>query len=473
MLHQCTAINGGDTILSGLPSVASVSKALYVPNGIPEFGLFDWAGKRVPEGSLFRGIPYPQNISGSPVSSIEPSTVDRYAHGGPYVYLGKIEKHYGHFLVSTLSRLWHPAFKDAGYKILYTNTDSIDELFKLHHIAEIFGAFGLSPDRFMRFAGPVIIDHVLVPAPSYNENLNAYTVFGELCASLGKTISSGAETALASKAPIYLTKEKLAKGVQRLENESDVTRILSSFGVEIIAPELLSLKDQISIFRSGRPIMGYISSAFHTSIFAAPGRYLMLSHSHLMHSNQVMIDKLTGSKTLYMHALNGVVSSGKSDEFGANYRVVDPQGFAADLMTAIGCIDATSCKSGNLTPPQRSKDPLYRPKRPMGRNLSKTASTVRKIEGGNVITEIDLGDVYRISGVRITGKDGAVIAFHAAIDGEFVEFFKNPIAPAPHMFTCMSARFARKIRAIHSEAAGCVDLEVFGADMEAIDKAFP
>lgn len=473
MLHRCSTVLGGDTILSGLPTSIQLKKALYVPVGMPEPGLFDWSGKRIVEGSLFRGIPSPQNLSGGPFSSFEPSLVDNFAPNHTYIYIGKIEKHYGHFLVSTLSRLWHPSLRNRMAKILFTNQESIEEIFELESIAEIFSALGLDRNSFVRFDRPTIVQNVIVPSPSFNENMNAYPAFYDLCQKIGHRIDpirSG--SLMADQRPIYFTKQNLKSGVQRIINEEKITKILAQNGVEIISPEKHSFASQVRWFRSGRPIAGYIGSAFHNAIFAPPGRYLMLSHGYLMNSNQVMIDKLTQSRVLYLHPFNGVKALGPSPEFNANYGIIEPERFAEEILNSIRRLDVTQPIWSTGKTSGRKNDPTFRPRRPMG-NLLPAESFAQSVdEKGRLSVKYDLGSVYRFTGVIFNDLISQDVIISISTNGiEHCDFFQGEISTHNQMLPAQCSLYARYIYAKYKDRNDRPSLLFFGEEMDQVESA--
>jgi capsular polysaccharide biosynthesis protein len=71
-------------------------------------------------------------------------------------------------------------------------------------------------------------------------------------------------------ARIFLSRAETRRS-RRLANRKAIERMAVQEGFTLVAPETLSLLDQVSLFRSARQIIGEYGSALHGSIFSLPG----------------------------------------------------------------------------------------------------------------------------------------------------------------------------------------------------------
>ena len=253
-------------------------------------------------------------------------------YGGVYI------DHFGHFLLSTLARLWplaDPARRQqyAGLPILMHGAGPPGWLSK-PHVAEIFGGLGLAPDRLVRFARASRIRRLIVPRPSLVETGHAYPDYLRMMRRIGgrlvRDVSPGRD------GPVYLSRTRLPSATQGFENEDALETVLTGLGVEIVYPELLPVAETARLFATRRVVAGTVGSAFHAALFCPrPAPMVILSPTPTVNTNFPMLDQLAGHDVRYYHA--------DCDEFGLDisrrlwrsYRLRDPVKTAGELLTIL------------------------------------------------------------------------------------------------------------------------------------------
>lgn len=475
MLRKCNAIYGGATIIPGAPEAPMSKQALVVPqsgkNG--EAGIYDMSGKRLAESYLYRGVPKPGPISHSSLSLVNPLLVKTVAPEGRYVFIGPIYQHYGHFLVSTLSRFWHPVFRQQDVKIIYTGPAPIRELFEIDFIREIFQTFGLSEASFVEFPEPTIVKNVVTPAPSFNENMSAYGIFTELCNKIGQDVIKKNGTGPERTKPIYLTKEFLPSGVSHTVNEPIFTNVLRQKDVEIIAPEKLSFVEQVQLFHCSQVISGTVGSAFHSALFAPPGRYLILNYASVLWTNQLMIDRSNGNTTISLHPGESIFNNGTDGKFGNNYEFRSPVELAIAFWHCIRAMYSVERHSRKMGVTEESCDPIEPIIRPLGSMISagKPTKTGSNPYGSSV--RIDLQGHFRISGIRFYGANA--LNFRILLSDDGVEF--RPVATIssgfdnnPHIWFSSEGDIARFVRiSVIADTPKFDGIEVYGEPKDEVD----
>ena len=348
----------------------TVAGALYVPMGHASgaAGLFDQTAALVSEASFLRGIPHLSLVDQQPFTSLEPSAVRITAPLFRHLYLGQIHHHYGHFLISCFSRLWllrQSEYRAQGCKILFTNPEPIGECFRHEHVRVLFGGLGLSEEDFVQYAEPTIIPHAVVPGPAFVENHCAWREFATFCNEVGRTV--GGSSAL-HDSPVYLTKEHVGHGVSHVVNEGDLTAVLAANGVAVVAPEQLAFADQVALFRDSRCVAGLIGSSFHTSIFAPPGRLMMLNYNHVVWSNQLLLDGCNGNVSDFLHVGPDMAPDGNGGTFLNHFRLLEPRRSAERLLHAMNRVRRLAqrprprgaVRSGSAEPRRGAARPLGR-----------------------------------------------------------------------------------------------------------------
>jgi capsular polysaccharide biosynthesis protein len=310
------------------PRIRTVDDVLYLPSGreAPNeraWGIYEH-GKLILDTAYVRdGVPVMQDAR---VEAPEPVARDNQV----YVYGGLMHSHFGHFLLSSLSRYWN-AYR--GFKYLVHGNISPKFWFQHPPVGDCLRALGLTEDNFVLLTAPTRLRRLIVPAPSFIEESIAHRTFGRLGAQVGRTLAGALGTS--TDRPVYLTKLNRTSGVWRYTNEADLVERLIKGGVEIIVPEDLPLAEQIRLLQS-RPILSPMGSAHHLSIFAwTPCKITVLSYSDQIHANFPLLDRVKGNDSRYVLPPGGVERRFDDPNFHVVMHMQDPVGCAEALLRAV------------------------------------------------------------------------------------------------------------------------------------------
>jgi Glycosyltransferase 61 len=342
ILQRSEAFYGRADVRQGRPALRLVEDAHYLAR-VPELDkvpvIFDAARRMVPESLDHHSAdrtptwqttawPEPQG----PVTDIAPD--------GTYLYLGAIHPHYGHFVINTLARFWPLLdLDDRGLRptLLCHGPGLGANWGATPFIPEILGRLGLSVMDLASFGRPVRIRTLLVPEAALQQDDYAFPVMADLCRRIGRGYYAPEEID-ADPQPVYLSKTRLRGGVRRFSNEEAVTAVLERAGVRIVHPELLSFPEQVRLFARHRVILGANGSAFHTLLFAPPGRRVIALADRLTLSGTYrLIDLITGTQAHYYYPVD--TSSHVGDGFTVNFVLREPETLAAELLDKIARID--------------------------------------------------------------------------------------------------------------------------------------
>ena len=256
---------------------------------------------------------------------------------GCYVYGGVISLHYGHFIVNSLSRLWHHSRQfDAGLRVLFHGPGNPDVWFERPFLKEMFAAIGIGRENVFAFDRPTNISLLEVPHPSFQEQHFICKAFTALCHRIGRHFIAGMEISHNDR-PVYLSKTAMTSGVGRVVNEIVIENILRSEGVEILYPEEMRLSDQIRVFAERSTVIGITGSSLHTSGFIPPhSRIVALSPTDRPNSNFALMDKANGTRSEYYYAHGTRVVEDGQDRFLTNLELRNPEAIAHDLLSLIG-----------------------------------------------------------------------------------------------------------------------------------------
>lgn len=353
ILQRSEAFYGRADVREGRPALRLVEDAHYLTR-VPHLDkvpvIFDAARRVVPE-SL-------DHHSGDRTPTWQ--TTDWPEHQGPVtdeapegtaLYVGAIHPHYGHFVINTLARFWPLLdLDDRGLRptLLCHGPGLGADWSSTPFIPEILGRLGLSVMDLATFGRPVRIPTLLVPQAALQQDDYAFPVMADLCREIGRGYYAPEEVD-ADPQPVYLSKTRLTGGVRRFANEEAVTAVLEREGVRIVHPELLSFPEQVRLFARHRVILGANGSAFHTLLFAPPGRRVIALADRLkLSATYRLIDLITGTQAHYYYPVG--TSSHAGDGFTVNFVLREPETVAAELLGKITRIDTLRESDMRLDP---------------------------------------------------------------------------------------------------------------------------
>lgn len=339
-LQQCTLTWGDQILLPCAPALRIVENGVVVPKAQPgaydfdtQWGVFDASGARV-EAAAYRRGPGLNYVGQGPYLTVAADQIVRSEQ--PLVIYGGVgHSHFGHFMVSTLARLWIAGSSSAppGTKYLFHLDQSPAEWFSVPFVADSLAGLGIFLDDVIRVEAPTRYDTLLAPEPSFEETRSFHPCFRETALRIGDALT--ADSGITPGSAVYLSKERLPGGVKRFENEAELVGCLRAEGVTIVYPEMLTLAQQVDLFRKASIVVGSLSSAFHTTILSSePVRLVGLCHDSNVFSTFKMIDRLTGNPALYLH--QAATATGQTDpHFMSTFRLADPRSAAQDLLRVI------------------------------------------------------------------------------------------------------------------------------------------
>ena len=340
-LFKSSNIWGDEIMLPAKLSAKVIKGAVFAPKVTPGgaydfdsgWGVYDDDGARVEAAAYRRGPGI--NYVGQSAHQIFPRSEISAAPCAHAIYGGVAHTHFGHFLVSTLARLWVTGTEHAprGTKYVFHMDQSPAEWFATPFVAACLEPLGIRQEDILPITGATRFESLTTPEPSFEETRAYHPVFRETALTIGETLK--AESPVAPGTPVYLSKEGLAGGVKRFVNEAELVDRLRAGGVAIVHPQDLSLAQQIAVFRDAPIVLGSLSSAFHTSIMSsARTRLVGLNHDANIFSTFTMIDRMTGNQALYVHQNAALATSG-DPRFMATFQLPDPVSAAEDLLRII------------------------------------------------------------------------------------------------------------------------------------------
>ena len=365
LFQRCSAVFGEAHLLPARPRLAEYHDVL-----LWRAVLYDDRRQLLTDSAFFRGVPHMHVVHAVPDTDRVPARADERLPTGRYFWIGPFHLHFGHFTVSTLSRLWAVAELDRrNFTFLYVGAGPPDELFKLDFVRDTFAALGITPTQLRRVEGPLMIPSIMVAEPSLVENYGASPAYVAMLQRIRDALHPGLAGNPAEDRPVYVSKERVAHGVRGIANEDEVTTVLTREGVEVAYPETLPFREQVAFWCRYGAYAGFAGSAFHMAGFGGGKDLCTVSHDHLASCNQALIDQLAGNRHLYLHAGPELVSLGRSGRFTEVMSIVNPGRFARDMLGVLNRIGTIPGQA--MAPEPRSIYPEAVVYEPFGTELAR------------------------------------------------------------------------------------------------------
>lgn len=295
-----------------------------------------WSGKdatilplrRFPEDNLLFGRAGVVDADGEYVelSSVEHRVQFAYPFSNPeyrderVVYCGYWVKHWGHFLVETVARLWY-ALESTGKLIFVTDEGkdlSISGNYK--EFLELLGVY----DRIEIVNKPTQFREVLVPQLGYKRCV----YFSDQYRAVFARIADNVVTPEGWTGPdkIYLSRSRL-KGASKKEIGHDMLdNYFSKNGYQVIHPQELSLSGLILLLKHCTECAAFSGTLPHNMLFAPDGSKLVIVERHALNNEiQLDVNRLKYLNVTYIDANLGVypVSVGYGPFFVAYNQQMD------------------------------------------------------------------------------------------------------------------------------------------------------
>lgn len=213
----------------------------------------------------------------------------------PILYVGTLHRHFGHFLLEGMARLW---------PLLHTQMSLLSDVERrtapVFHRHESLAALNLRPADLLFAPYPTRVTRLLLPEPSYEYGSSAFwlhrAVFGIISERLAKPT-------VQSSQPVYFTREYLPSSLRTARAEQRLTQELARHGFRIVSPERLSFSEQVRVAREHATIVGLTGSALHLALFSPPGTGTtvhLVAKDSSVRSDYPLVDTLMGRQGVYI-----------------------------------------------------------------------------------------------------------------------------------------------------------------------------
>jgi capsular polysaccharide biosynthesis protein len=208
--------------------------------------------------------------------------------------------HFGHVMTEVLSRLW-------GWEAAKREIPDLKAIFQLKSQSRrdpglertLFTAYGIKESDLVWVNEPVWVESVVAATPMWH-NAPPHYVHPDMTETwdrLGTGLAS--EIGRSPHERIFVSRGSGAKH-RECRNVAEVEDFFRARGFEVVYPELLSLPEQVALFRDARVIAGFGGSAMFNVMFAkSVETVIVLNHEAYIARNEHLFTCLTGGDVHY------------------------------------------------------------------------------------------------------------------------------------------------------------------------------
>lgn len=250
--------------------VVKVNNAVVLPckniDGKKRAGVLDNKGEYVAL-SAFEALSPVDCWGGGYKLSDTPNRID-----GDVMYMGRFWRHWGHFTMDLVSRLWYALEVDKNIKIVYDGTEDMSGVY-----LEFMRLAGIDANRLIRVDVPTEFSSIIVPECSHKPGISCNIRYKHIFDVVANRAEEEADCGdIYKNKKIYFTRTGLNLRVPLEAGEKDIERLFKNNDYMIISPEKYSLTEQIVMMRQARDIACVSGTLPHNMMFANDGARLTI-----------------------------------------------------------------------------------------------------------------------------------------------------------------------------------------------------
>lgn len=255
------------------------------------------------------------------------------------VYLGQYRRHYGSFLIDSISRLWYVLEDPEKYEYVYLATQT--ELgIGLHSSAvDFLKMFGILKEQIIIITEPTIYTSMIIPDMSYVPLKVWHQEFLDI---VYKVVRNVGISELPPMEKVYFSRSKFSDKLKSDFGERFIVEFFRANGYEIIYPEEHSLAEQIYYVNHCKVFASIGGSCAHNILFSRTRpKMILFNRMNGYQFHQWYLNEMAGVEPIiYVDAYNEpyhfVMKTGVSGpflywlnknvkRFAADYNMVIPR----------------------------------------------------------------------------------------------------------------------------------------------------
>lgn len=211
-------------------------------------------------------------------------------------FMGVYLKHWGHFLVDVVYRLWyvlqHP---EENFRIAYCSNQN-EEISGVY--LEFFELLGIEKSRLIRIDRPSRVKKIILVQPAYMACDYVTKEYKYIFATLVQKVR---ELPLTPYPQIYLSRTHFEAAKKKEIGEKNIESNFVNNGFHVLHMEELSLKEQIFYISHCKVVAALSGTLCHNLLFADSNvKMIILNKTHFINTHQVLINQVVGADVYYV-----------------------------------------------------------------------------------------------------------------------------------------------------------------------------
>lgn len=228
------------------------------------------------------------------------------------IYFGRFWKHWGHFLMDMVSRMWYILSNPSDYRIVYDSSVDISGVY-----LEFLKLIGISEERLLRIDRPTGFQKVIIPECSHKPGIAFHKeyklIFDTAIENALREIPSRKKYQGKS---LYFTRRMQKSLIPMEVGEKEIEQIFRKNGFLVIAPERHSLAEQIAMIYLADRIACVSGTLPHNMVFAHDGEELVIIRkTNKPNYRQVAVNQMRDLKVCSIDAHISLAPVGPSGPF--------------------------------------------------------------------------------------------------------------------------------------------------------------
>ena len=220
------------------------------------------------------------------------------------IFIPIIPKHWGHFLIDVLSRFWFVDQYD-NIPIFYCGWNWENNAITGNYL-ELLNQLGIDPSRLIFVDKPIKVKKALIPNRTFGFSINYQDEFKNIINTIITNVSNNPQCiCLEPIDKIYFTRREFFKARITEIGEKEIEDTFRNNGYTILAPEKLSLLEQVYYINHATEIVCMSGTIPHNIMFAGENTKLtIINRTSYPNLPQFKINQLFNIDCTYVDCYN-------------------------------------------------------------------------------------------------------------------------------------------------------------------------
>lgn len=212
------------------------------------------------------------------------------------VYLNYFYKHWGHFIIDIVSRMWFLFNNEKKYKVVFTTDFEKNETINGPFL-DFLILFGIPKENIIILNKPTQFKKVIIPDVSIYPGKYYTKEYKDIFDHVVKNTNLNKEV----PSKIYLSRANFKKASVKERGEREIEGFFNDNGYVSIIPEQLTLEEQIQYYYLADEIVCLSGTLPHNLVFSKDSqKIIILNKTYKLNKNQELINQVKKAKVTYI-----------------------------------------------------------------------------------------------------------------------------------------------------------------------------